>query len=193
MDNRTEICDDIPTKVVMRNTGIILEGADQSGKSTLATRLSMLVGGGQVFHYSPPKGVTDFEHEYTRFLDGATGPAGSGKTIVDRCYLSEMVYGPMFRGASGVTPEVQAAIEERLRRERYVVVLVHREDFGAHNFQQRNELYDFDGIMRVRESFLEKFESVGLPKVVIDAFDWPWCVWDVVDLCRRAWRDGWKA
>lgn len=164
----------------MLNTGIILEGADQSGKSTLASRLADLTGM-KVFHYEPPKGVTDFAREYLRFMEESDRPM-----IVDRCYLSEMVYGPIFRGASGVTPEVKERVEASLSMCGYVMVLVHRRDFGRHNFEDRKELYDYDGIMRVRAAFEREFESVTLPKIKIDAFDWPHCLWDVVNLCTNA-------
>lgn len=149
------------------SVGIILDGADQSGKSTLAERLGKLIQT-NYYHYDPPKNVHDWVKEYTKFLKYETKDA---KVLVDRCYLSEMVYGPIFRTHSGVDSVAKMEIENILQERKYIYVLCHREDFGEHNFDYRNELYDFEGIMKARDSFVNEFEKVNLPKIRVNPFD----------------------
>ena len=167
----------------MQNIGIILEGADQSGKSTLAQKLSDLTGH-SVLHFDPPKkGTTDFYAEYTNFLNMG------GRPIVDRNYMSEMVYGKLFRGGSGVTDIVKKQIETTLWNQNYVLVLCHRRNF---NFEERKEMYDQSQIMEVRKEFLDQFEDIALPKIVVDPFSWPKCLWQITDLCLMTYHKIYK-
>jgi len=164
----------------MQNTGIILEGADQSGKSTLAEKISKLTGH-NVIHYDPPQDVTDFYTEYTKFL------LPGNKAIVDRNYMSEMVYGKMIRNGSGVTELIKKQIETSLYNQNYVLVLCHRKDFGEWNFDTRKELFNRSQIMEVRSEYLLQFNNIALPKITIDPFEND-CIWDIIELCIIAWN-----
>lgn len=74
----------------------IIEGADGSGKTSLAEMLSKQTGY-PIIHRSQPKD----EEEKARMFDEYLRLASSNKhAILDRCWYSEMVYGPVMRGTS---------------------------------------------------------------------------------------------
>lgn len=72
---------------------ILLEGPDGAGKTTLAQRLSDMTGY-KVEHFSYPKNEEDFQNMCTQFKQLC---ASRKNLIVDRCWYSEMVYGPIMR------------------------------------------------------------------------------------------------
>lgn len=80
---------------------IIIEGPDCTGKTTLATAL-MNAGGRCRFDYRhegpPPRSTTALRH-YAGVLARLNEP-----TILDRFHLGELVYGPLVRGSSGLSP-----------------------------------------------------------------------------------------
>lgn len=71
---------------------LVLEGCDGVGKSTLGERLS--TDHGFVVVHSPK--TPDHLDLATRYRNILAGP---GRIIFDRCFISELVYGP-FTGAS---------------------------------------------------------------------------------------------
>ena len=100
---------------MMNRGGIIIEGPDQFGKSTLCEKLHDKLNL-QVIHYKPPKAGTDQFEYYTKFLRN-TGPY-----IFDRNYISELVYGPLFRSVSAINKELQTIIEREFKKQNYFVV-----------------------------------------------------------------------
>jgi thymidylate kinase len=75
---------------------LVLEGPDGVGKSTLAERLSARYGF-QVVHSPQTPDHLDLADRYRSLLDGA------GRILFDRCFVSELVYGPLYRGRSRIT------------------------------------------------------------------------------------------
>ena len=149
----------------MGNVGVICCGADGQAKSTLAKELGIRLGE-RVIHYDPPRpGTTDFFEEYTRHLDRGDRP------VFDRNYLSETVYGPLFRGVSGVTLEIQKRIEREYARRGYCLVLCDSDDYCKYIKPGRKEMYDAEGIERARQGFKAAFATVELPKLIVNAFD----------------------
>ncbi len=86
---------------------IIIEGADRTGKTRLATEIC------QAFKY-------DYKHfgvpgpnpadEYLDFLLNLKTP-----TVCDRFYVGELVYGPMLRQKESITPFQRSVIERVVR------------------------------------------------------------------------------
>ena len=144
------------------NGGIIVEGADQMGKTTFCSNLAKELNMG-VIHYAPPKPGTDFFHEYTQHVIGSTRPI-----IFDRNYMSEMVYGPLFRGASGVTPEIKKRIEDVYNQRNYCLILLNRKEY---KWENRPEMYTQEQNDQVIHAFLKVFNTIKLTKLLIDAFD----------------------
>jgi hypothetical protein len=79
----------------------ILEGPYGSGKSTLASALH--TRGWKYMHAGAPKPGEDVFNSYFRMLCSAIG---SGRdAVLDRCYLSESIYGPIMRGKDALGKE----------------------------------------------------------------------------------------
>lgn len=89
------------------NKFIIIEGLDKTGKSTLAQFLSEKTGM-PIKKFSAPEAGEDPYTQYEDFfLQNKEG-------IIDRCHLSEMAYGPVFRGKSSINEGKQYLLEEWL-------------------------------------------------------------------------------
>ncbi|NBE51191.1 hypothetical protein [Streptomyces boluensis] len=74
---------------------VVLEGCDGVGKSTLGERLSTHNGFTMVHSPRTPDHL-DLASRYRTIL------AGDGKILFDRCFISELVYGPVHRGRSRI-------------------------------------------------------------------------------------------
>jgi thymidylate kinase len=74
----------------------VLEGPDGVGKSTLAERLSAQHGF-RVIHSPRTPDHLDLATRYREIL------GGTGRILFDRCFVSELVYGPLRRGRSRIT------------------------------------------------------------------------------------------
>lgn len=98
---------------------IVLEGPDASGKTTLAKALAEEVDGVYV-HASAPE-----RHplvEYTATIETLRPE----HIVLDRWHIGEMIYGPKYRGRSGLSRKQFDAVEEYLAG--YGALLVHCDD-----------------------------------------------------------------
>lgn len=86
---------------------IVIEGADKTGKTTLAQEISTKLG--YEYHHFGAPGPNPAD-EYAEFLIALAKP-----TVCDRFYYGENVYGPLLRGKSLITP-LQKIVIERLCR-----------------------------------------------------------------------------
>lgn len=77
----------------------ILEGPDGGGKTTLAEKLSAMTRI-KITHFSYPK---DEEEKARMFIMYQDLLKSGSNVIIDRCWYSEMCYGPVMRGASTIT------------------------------------------------------------------------------------------
>jgi len=77
----------------------ILEGPDGGGKTTLAERLSSMTRT-KIANFSYPK---DDEETARMFIMYQDLIKGSSNIIIDRCWYSEMCYGPVMRAGSTIT------------------------------------------------------------------------------------------
>ncbi|MFB7938269.1 hypothetical protein [Streptomyces sp. NPDC056049] len=95
---------------------VVLEGCDGVGKSTLGERLSARHGFTLVHSPRTPDHL-DLASRYRTIL------AGEGKLLFDRCFISELVYGPLHRGRSRINwPQAIDLAESVIQRDG---VLVH--------------------------------------------------------------------
>lgn len=74
---------------------VVLEGCDGVGKSTLGERLSKHHGF-TVVHSPRTPDHLNLASRYRTILDG------TGRILFDRCFISELVYGPLHRGRSRI-------------------------------------------------------------------------------------------
>ncbi|MGX9225931.1 AAA family ATPase [Streptomyces albus] len=86
---------------------LVLEGPDGVGKSTLAERLSAQHGF-QVIHSPRTPDHLDLATRYREILDR------TGRILFDRCFVSELVYGPLHRGRSRITWSDALDLAERV-------------------------------------------------------------------------------
>lgn len=90
---------------------IIVEGADGVGKTSLINRIAESIHA-EVLHRGPLK--RDPIDEYARDIQHYR--PGRGRTILcDRWHLGEKLYGPLLRGESRLTREVEAHVEKVLQ------------------------------------------------------------------------------
>lgn len=85
-----------PIRHLAQYETIVFEGCDGAGKSTLARAAADAFGATLMHSALTPPG-TDLVAAYTRLLDQR------GRLVFDRCFLSELVYGPLYRGHSRLT------------------------------------------------------------------------------------------
>lgn len=90
----------------------VVEGPDGSGKTTLVKRLREMLAYA-VKHRDKPKS----EEEKQMMLAGyGWDIASGGNFIYDRCWYSELVYGPIMRDASVITMDQMYSLEEAIVR-----------------------------------------------------------------------------
>ncbi|MER6383657.1 hypothetical protein [Streptomyces sp. NPDC001250] len=75
---------------------IVIEGCDGARKSTLATRLAREHGFTVIHCPRTPDSVSLLQ----RYLGVLTRP---GRLVLDRSFISELAYGPLYRGRSRIT------------------------------------------------------------------------------------------
>lgn len=90
---------------------VVLEGPDFAGKSTLAARLKEHFGG-HIHWVGPPPAPTELLRYYLDPVERAA--AASDFVVFDRMHVSELVYGPIFRGVSQLSLAEARTIEDRL-------------------------------------------------------------------------------
>lgn len=90
----------------------ILEGPDGSGKSTLANQLARQANA-EIVHMSYPK--TDEEKE-SMFVEYEKVLSKPKNMIFDRCWYSEMAYGPVMRDGSYITWPQMYCLERMVAR-----------------------------------------------------------------------------
>lgn len=127
---------------------VILEGADGTGKTTLARTLQHLTGA----RYLRPTGPrrTQLAYDLAR-LSLATRLAQDQLVVVDRWWLSEQVYGRVFRGGPQYDDEARA-LDAYLQRAGAVTVLCVRHDVARH-------LAHFD---RLKAERPERFSDIAV-------------------------------
>lgn len=96
----------------------IIEGPDGSGKTSLAETLSKQTGY-PIVHRSQPKS----EEEKAKMFDEYLRLASSSKNVIlDRCWYSEMVYGPVMRDASVLSYPDMYKLEAAAKKHGAIVI-----------------------------------------------------------------------
>ena len=97
---------------------IIIEGPDGSGKTTLANTLSKQTGY-PVVHRSQPKSEEEKRQMMQQYIDAIV----TGKNMIfDRCWYSEMVYGPIMRDNSVITYPEMYLLEAKLAKRGALII-----------------------------------------------------------------------
>ena len=149
----------------MKLGSIILCGSDQAGKSYVADLLHKEFGY-PVYHFSAPKPGADFRLEYIQPMLETEEPF-----IFDRSYVSEIVYGDLFRGGSGVTPEIQKYIENFLNSRNCILVYMRRNDEDYKWIDREGEMYGEDKNLLIRAKYDEVINTIKIPHITADSYD----------------------
>lgn len=97
---------------------IIIEGPDGSGKTMLAEKLSKQTKY-PIIHRSQPKN----EEEKKRMMGEYLQLVRSSKNVIlDRCWYSEMAYGPVMRDASVLSYPQMYELEEQLAKTGAIII-----------------------------------------------------------------------
>jgi len=97
---------------------LIIEGPDGSGKTTLAEYLSKQMGF-PIKHRSNPKTEEEKREMMQSYIDDIKN---SNNIIWDRCFYSEMVYGPVMRDKSYITKYQMLDLEQMLLKAGALVI-----------------------------------------------------------------------
>ena len=145
----------------MKTGGIIIEGAEQQGKSTFCRKLNEKLGI-EVIHMHKGYGFIDsrFDYESGYFFDIDRRP---GPFIYDRSYMSELTYGKVFK-RDNITPEIQARVEDRFRELGYFLVLLELNNPWIH----REETVTREQNERIKEAYREVYPTLKIDKFIIN-------------------------
>jgi hypothetical protein len=136
--------------------GIIIEGAEQQGKSTFCKKIVDRLGL-EVVHFGPPSKDFDFFAGYFKDIDERGGPF-----IFDRSYVSELAYGKVF-SRNRITPELQERIEARFNDLGYFLVLLELNLPWVDRFEtvtkEQNE--------KVKLAYRDVFQTLKIDKFII--------------------------
>ena len=129
---------------------IIVEGADQQGKTTLCKLLQEKLGW-EIIHYGKP--TEDFD-----FMTGYKLPVF---TISDRNFLSEVVYSKVNGKQSRAAITLQSNIH---KHDETLLILLDREDHWVFD-RKRHEDYKESDIVFARSIYQDEFKKVNMEKM----------------------------
>lgn len=92
---------------------IIAEGIDGSGKSTLISQLAEELPEAVLLHRGPLKQhpMLEYEFPFANYVPGA-----ETSLLCDRWHVGELIYGPLYRGASQLTTAMRMHVDMLLLR-----------------------------------------------------------------------------
>ena len=130
---------------------VILEGCDKTGKSTLASLLSVKLDNALITHNVQPVPGEDTLDRYTSQLN-----PGFLSHIIDRWAFSELVYGKIYRNGTAFNePQLLNLLKAVPANAKFImldapIVVVHQ------RFLEENEDFtSLDDIMSIKENFFK--------------------------------------
>lgn len=133
---------------------IIVEGADQQGKSFIAKFLSERLDW-NVVHYGMPPPDFDFYRDYILH----------DHTISDRNYLSEVVYSKIRKQKCRIMNHI--AIEREMKN----TLLILADRRNSFVFDNRDEEYNEKQIYEARELYRYEFRKLSMNKMLVNLSD----------------------
>ena len=130
---------------------IILEGIDGVGKTTIANHLNEL--GFITHHFIYDQNNNDITSKYLGLLNSDTR-----KMILDRSFISELVYGPVLRGKSKINREQLERIVSSYQKISPILIYVKasKEDVLERRKDDNN---DFNMIATYYEALNERYDK----------------------------------
>lgn len=109
---------------------LILEGIDKCGKSTFAERFKDCA---TIIHSTK-------NDDAVSVLKGAVKLVKEGRfVILDRSFLSEMTYGPVYRGEMNITPAKLMQITKLLKQINYSILYFSRPEGEKRTYDKNDE------------------------------------------------------
>lgn len=152
---------------------VIIEGIDRIGKSTCSKHLKD-AHGFSTMHFGRPEGDDSRQRafyqkatfqrtfEWMRSLDNQPS-----RVVMDRGHLGEWVYGPMYRGDSGVDLGYLWESESELMNT--YLVLLHHQDLDIIRKRDDGLGFDISKIEEEQKRFVEAFDRSNLRnKTILD-------------------------
>lgn len=137
------------------NYGIILDGAEQQGKSTLAAKLSKLLGY-PIRHFDKPPKNFDFWEDY--FIEAES----NCPWLLDRCFTSELVYGKYFN-RNRISDEHKARLEKRFTSLNYMFVLCELNN----DWIDRDETVTKEQNIEIKKLYRDMYNNLNMPKIIV--------------------------
>lgn len=133
-------------------SGIIVEGAEQQGKTTFVEKLKNMTGL-EIIHMHKNYGFINGKFDYVNsyFVDIKKHPEG---LIFDRHYLSEICYGKLF-ARNNITNMMRNIIEERLNKFNYMLIVLDMTD----DWIEREETISKEQNVIIKQYFKEEFNK----------------------------------
>jgi len=138
---------------------LVLEGAGSSGKTTLARAILEANPGSLYFHAAPFVGWVVEAHR--AMLDAAKWHAREGKLVViDRHWISEYVYGPIFRNAVACS-DLDALELDRIIRKEGAYVLCVPSDATEHERRFQRERLEKKDLFPTMVAVAERYRRLA--------------------------------
>ena len=131
---------------------VILEGLDKCGKTTFANRFAEHA---EIIHSTK-------DDDPVIVLSNAVKLAASKLVILDRSFLSEMCYGPVYRGEMTIMPAKMMKITKLLKSIEHCILYFSRPDGSKVEYDYSDEFEQFPDKLKLVEtksvsSFIKKY------------------------------------
>lgn len=154
----------------------VIEGLDRCGKTTFSTYLRNFIKNDKIIAIhsaKPPKGVDNYEWTikyYNNLINVCLNLNEQGFDIIlDRSWLGEMVYGPLYRNTNIELSQLENSIKNNIDQFKLFLFIdsvenvLSRDDGLSHSINVTNKLYEI-------ESFKTAFDSSLINSKYV--FDW---------------------
>lgn len=133
---------------------IIVEGCDDSGKSTLAAMIQVMINEEAMTARKVSHSVGPTKLLYRFLMSRLTLPPDQLiDLVVDRFYLSELVYQPIFRpGVQLLTPQQHEVVRSMLYTAAPFVIRCHFSG-NEDKFNNRAQMFPYEKMLQVEESY----------------------------------------
>lgn len=131
----------------------ILEGPDGSGKTTLANKLVEMAGC-PYYHFSYPRSKEEADNLFKTYYEKLVLLNGRN-SVIDRMWISTMVYGEILRGKSEVSTAQATRLERLIRRDAMIFYCTGDVKTMWQRAQRRGETYikDFETFSKICEKY----------------------------------------
>lgn len=125
---------------------LILEGIDKCGKTTFAEKFKNVA---VIKHSTKDDDSVEVLQKYAKMAEKKL-------VILDRSFLSEMCYGPVYRGEMNITPGKMKIIRKVLSKVPYAILYFSRPDSEIKEYDSNDEFEkDLEKLMLVKKRYKE--------------------------------------